>query len=110
MRNSYVTNWFFGIQYSLSPNWVVEGNYVGSVGHDLYAKFDVKRVTGDLLDGTLNRLNPSFGSINYAHAPFTSHYPGANFSVKKRFSHPGRSTVHGYARYSAGITWMKSID
>src|SRR6185369_16855123 len=102
MRNSYVPNWFFGIQYSLTENWMVEGNYVGSSGRKLYAKFDVNRVTGDLLDGTLNRLNPSFGSINYAHAPFTSHYEGGNFSVRKRFSR-GLS-------FEAAYTFGKAID
>ena len=102
MRNSYVENWFFGIQYSLAENWVVEGNYVGSGGRKLYAKFDVNRFNGDLLDGVTNRLNPSFGSINYAHAPFTSNYEGGNLSLKKRFSR-GLS-------FEAAYTFGKALD
>jgi hypothetical protein len=85
MRNSYSENFFFGIQYSPAQDWVMEGNYVGSAGHKLYAKFNVNRVNGDLLDGRLDRLNPSFANIAYAHAPFNSSYHGANFSVRKRF-------------------------
>ena len=104
MRNSYSMNFFFGVQYSLTENgdWAVEANYVGSAGRKLYAKFDVNRVNGDLFDGTLNRLNPSFGSIGYAMAPFTSSYEGGNASVKKRFSH-GLS-------FETAFTFGKAID
>lgn len=102
MRNSYVENWFFGIQRSFGQDWAVEANYVGSGGRKLYGKFNVNRVAGDLLDGKLNRLNPSFGAINYAMSPFTSSYEGGNFSVKKRLSH-GLS-------FDAAYTFGKAID
>jgi hypothetical protein len=97
-------NFFFGVQYSLTEtgDWAVEANYVGTAGRKLYAKFDVNRVNGDLFDGTLNRLNPSFGSIGYAMAPFTSSYEGGNASVKKRFSH-GLS-------FETAFTFGKAID
>ena len=102
MKNSYVENWFFGIQQSLGQNWALEGNYVGSGGRKLYGKFNVNRVNGDLLDGRLDRLNPSFGAINYAMAPFTSSYNGGNFSLKKRLGN-GLS-------FDAAYTFGKAID
>jgi len=80
----------------------VEANYVASAGRKLYGKFNVNRVAGDLLDGTLNRLNSSFGAINYAMSPFTSSSQGGNFSVKKRLSH-GLS-------FDAAYTFGKAID
>ncbi|HYP13864.1 MAG TPA: TonB-dependent receptor, partial [Bryobacteraceae bacterium] len=108
MRNSYTHNYFFGIQYSPSQDWVLEGNYVGSSGHKLYAKFNLNRVNGDLLDGRLDRLNPSFANIAYAHAPFNSSYNGANFSVKKRFgsglSFDAAYTVGKAIDYMSGFT------
>jgi hypothetical protein len=86
LRVQYSENWFFGIQYAFTNNWVVEGNYVGSGGHKLYQGYDVNRFDGDLLDGVLDRLNSSFGSIDYGQSNGASAYTGGNFSVKKRFS------------------------
>jgi len=43
-------------------------------------------VDGDLLDGTLDRLNSSFYGIDYGQSNGASTYTGGNFSVKKRFS------------------------
>jgi hypothetical protein len=86
LRVQYSENWFLGVQYAFSNNWVVEGNYVGSAGHKMYQGYDVNRVDGDLLDGTLDRLNSSFGGIDYGQSNGMSTYTGGNFSVKKRFS------------------------
>ena len=86
LRVQYSENWFIGIQYAFTNNWVVEGNYVGSGGHKLYQGYDVNRFDGDLLDGVLDRLNSSFGSIDYGQSNGASAYTGGNFSVKKRFS------------------------
>jgi hypothetical protein len=86
LRVQYSENWFVGVQYAFSNNWVVEGNYVGSAGHKMYQGYDVNRVDGDLLDGTLDRLNSSFGSMDYGQSNGMSTYTGGNFSVKKRFS------------------------
>jgi hypothetical protein len=86
LRVQYSENWFIGIQYAFTNNWVVEGNYVGSSGHKLYQSYDVNRVDGDLLDGTLDRLNSSFYGIDYGQSNGASTYTGGNFSVKKRFS------------------------
>lgn len=102
MRNSYSENFFFGVQYSPAQSWVMEGNYVGTAGHKLYAKFNVNRINGDLVDGRLDRSNPSFGNIAYAHAPFNSSYHGANFSVKRRFG--------GGLGLDAAYTMGKAID
>jgi hypothetical protein len=48
--------------------------------------YDVNRYAGDLLDGTLNRLNPSFADIQYGQARGSSFYNGFNASVRKRYS------------------------
>ncbi|HYP08710.1 MAG TPA: TonB-dependent receptor [Bryobacteraceae bacterium] len=114
MRNSYTHNYFFGIQHSFASNWMLEGNYVGSSGHKLYGKFNLNRVNGDLLDGRLDRRNPSFGAVNYAHAPFNSSYNGANFSVKKRFgaglSFDAAYTIGKAIDYLSGFTAGQPVD
>ncbi|MBZ5513453.1 MAG: TonB-dependent receptor [Acidobacteriia bacterium] len=86
LRTQYSENWFVGLQYAFTNNWTVEGNYVGSSGRKLYQGYDVNRFDGDLLDGTLDRLNPSFASIDYGQSNGKSYYHGANLTVKKRFS------------------------
>jgi hypothetical protein len=82
----YTYNYFFGIQHSFFGNWAVEANYVGSRAAKTYMGYDVNRYAGDLLDGVLNRLNPSFAGIDYGQARGSSFYNGANFSVRKRYT------------------------
>ena len=86
LRNQYAINWFFGIQYALGNEWALEANYVGSQGTKLYQNYEVNRFTGDLLDGRLDRLNSSFGSISYGQNNGKSYYHGGNLSIKKRFT------------------------
>ena len=56
---------------------------IESRGHDVMG-YDVNRYAGDLLDGTLNRINSSFAAIQYGQARGSSFYNGANVSVRKR--------------------------
>ena len=86
LKNQFAVNWFLGIQYALGNDWAVEANYVGSQGSKLYQNYEVNRFSGDLLDGRLDRLNPSFGSITYGQNNGKSYYHGGNVSVKKRFA------------------------
>ena len=86
LENAYTINWSFGIQYALTNNWVAEANYIGSTGRHLYAQDDVNRFAGDLIDGIRNRLNPSFGTIEYGQANGTSNYTGGTASLKRRYS------------------------
>jgi hypothetical protein len=85
MKTMYTYNYFFGIQHSFFGNWAFEANYVGSKGTKTLMGFDVNRYAGDLLDGTLNRINSSFAGIQYGQARGSSFYNGANLSVRKRY-------------------------
>jgi hypothetical protein len=102
MRAMYTFNYFFGIQHSFFGSWAVEANYVGSKGTKTYMNYDVNRYAGDLLDGTLNRINPSFADIQYGQARGGSFYNGGNASVRKRYGH-GLNLQVGY-------TYGKAID
>ena len=88
LRTNYSYNWFFGLQYGLGRDWVLQANYIGSSAHKLYSLYDVNRFNGDLLvnNGVLQRLNRSFGGITYVQNVFNSYYTGGTFAVKKRFS------------------------
>jgi hypothetical protein len=104
MRTSYTQNWFFGVQYSLAPTWTVEADYMGSLGRKLYARYDVNRFAGDLIqnNGVLTRLNTSFGPISYAQSNLNSEYNGGAISLQKRYS-------HGLV-FQAGYTFGRAID
>jgi len=85
MKTMYTYNYFFGIQRSFFGNWAFEANYVGSKGTKTLMGFDVNRYAGDLLDGTLNRIDSSFAGIQYGQARGSSFYNGTNLSVRKRY-------------------------
>ncbi len=87
-KAQYGQNWFFGLQYAFTENWVVEADYIGSVGRHLYDSPDVNRFNGDLIqnNGVLTRLNSSFGVIGYGQSRLNSAYHGATFSLTKRYS------------------------
>ena len=89
IKYAYAENWFFGIQYSPARDWVIEGDYVGSVGRHLYTVIDRNRFDGDLIQNqdTLHRLNPYFASVNYGDNSASSSYNGATVSLRKILSH-----------------------
>jgi hypothetical protein len=88
IKYAYAESWFLGVQYSPARDWVIEGDYVGSVGRHLYTVIDRNRFDGDLIQNknTLQRLNPYFASMNYGDNSAASSYNGATFSVRKIFS------------------------
>jgi hypothetical protein len=103
LRNSYTMNYFFGIQYALTSATTIEGNYVGNMGRKLYGKWNVNRFSGDLLaDNVLDRLNPSFGNIDYGQSNLNSSYNGGNFAIRQR-------ATHGLL-YQAAYTFGKALD
>jgi hypothetical protein len=86
-RDSYYHNWFTGMQVQLGANLAAEINYIGNVGRNLGHLVDYNTVEGDLLDGTLNRLNPAFGGINFRAMNAHSQYNGMQAQLSKRLSH-----------------------
>ncbi len=77
-----VEDWTFSIQQELPGHLTAELNYSGSAAHHLPVfNQDINRFAGDLIqnNGTLTRLNPNFGAINYATSDANSigHYGSA---------------------------------
>jgi hypothetical protein len=75
-------NWFLGAQRALGRFVVVEANYIGSRGGQMYYQLNINRYAGDLLDGRLDRIMPGFANVNYTQAIDKSSYDGFNFSVR----------------------------
>jgi len=104
VRSPYAYNWFWGLQYSLATDWMLEINYLGSAGHKLYGQPDINRSNGDLIrnNGRLTRLNSSFGVIEYGESNLNSAYHGGTASLKRRFSRQ--------LSFDAAYTFSKAID
>jgi hypothetical protein len=97
----YLDNWFLGVQRGLGRYVVVEANYIGSRGRNMYVKRDINRYNGDLLDGRLDRILPGFSSIGYTDATDKSHYNGIAFGVRV-----GRKDLNFGLAYTLG----KAVD
>jgi hypothetical protein len=78
----YLDNWFLGVQRGIGRHMVVEANYIGSRGGNMYTKRDINRFTGDLLDGRLDRILPGFSGIGYTDATDESHYHGLALGLR----------------------------
>ncbi|HUG52278.1 MAG TPA: carboxypeptidase regulatory-like domain-containing protein [Vicinamibacteria bacterium] len=78
----YLDNWFLGVQRGIGRHMVVEANYIGSRGGNMYTKWDINRFNGDLLDGRLDRILPGFSNINYTQAIDESRYNGLALGLR----------------------------
>ncbi|MFN8061551.1 MAG: carboxypeptidase regulatory-like domain-containing protein [Vicinamibacterales bacterium] len=85
-KDAFSYSWFTGVQYQLSRDWAAEANYVGSLGRNYGRLVDYNTVRGDLFDGRLDRLNPTFGGINFRAMLAHSEYHGGQFQLTKRYS------------------------
>ena len=101
MPTMRLDNWFLGVQHALGRYVVVEANYIGSRGGNMYYRWDINRYSGDLLDGTLNRIVPGFSAINYAQAIDKSRYNGFSLSARVQ-----RNDLNLGAAYTYG----KAVD
>ena len=130
LRDPYVGNWFFGIQRELRPKLILELNYVGTDGRNLFRAENVNRVPGARLpEGTcvndnfrrllcsqistktaanglkLNpdgRLNPNYGRLLVFENSASSIYHALQVSVSKKL---GRGS-----QFAGNYTYSHSID
>jgi carboxypeptidase family protein len=103
IKMAQVDNWTLSLQQQLASNLILELNYSASAGHHLPVQTDVNRFAGNIVqDGTLTRLNPSFGTLQYINTEVNSigHY----FSAMAT-----RRTAKGLTLQGV-YTWGKALD
>lgn len=110
----YAYNWFVGIQQLLPWGFVADASYIGTSGRrlmrvDAGGGENYNRFTGDLLDGRLNRLNPSFGAINLNESTISSRYDGMTVQLRRRFD-GGFALQAAYTLGKATDTAGVSVD
>ena len=97
----YLDNWFAGVQHAVGKNMVVEGDYIGSRGNNMYVRYDVNRFNGDLLDGRFDGIIPGVSQLLYGQALDKSHYNGVTAAARLN-----RADLQFGAAYTLG----KAID
>jgi hypothetical protein len=86
----YIYNWFAGVQRQLPGDFVLDVNYIGSASRNLLGgdgptSQNYNRFAGDLNDSVLNRLNPSFATIDLTESRIDASYHGLTTQVNRRF-------------------------
>lgn len=86
----YAYNWFAGVQRQLPWDFVLDVNYVGSASRNLLGgdgptSQNYNRFAGDLNDGVLNRLNPSFATIDLTESRIDASFQGLTTQLNRRY-------------------------
>ncbi len=103
LATTYVHSIFFGVQHEIWNDWLVEANYVSTLGRKLYAQEHYNRFAGDLIDGTLDTRNPLWlQNDDFLTASINQAYHSGQFSLNKRF--------RDGLGFRANYTWAKNID
>ena len=107
VETPYAYNWFVGVQRQLPWSFVVDASYIGTAGRKLMSVDagggeNYNRFTGDLLDGRLDRLNPSFASVSLNESRIASRYDGLTLELRRRYD-------SGFA-FQAAYTFGKATD
>lgn len=105
-----VQDWALGIQHSLSSSVTVEADYFGTSSSHLYFQTDSNRYAGDLIqhNGTLTRLNSSFGAVVYGQSIGIANAEVASFAISKRFSRGW--SVHAIYNLGKSLDYTSSND
>lgn len=98
----YNIHWFLGVQRRLPWQMAGEVNYIGNAGRKLLIRNEINRFSGDLADGRLDRVNPSFASITHGYNAVSSNYNALTAQLNRRFA-SGFSAQIAY-------TFSRSID
>ena len=105
-----VQNWSIGVQHSIGNSVVVEADYFGTSSTHLYFQTDSNRYAGDLIqhNGSLTRLNSSFGAVTYGQSIGIANAEVAAFAISKRFTRGW--SAHAIYNYGKALDYTSSND
>jgi len=88
LAEPYVENWFQGVQYELSQNWMIEADYLGNAARHLLWNRNINRFAGDLIQnkGSFTGFNQSFSNVSLLFSDGDSSYNAFSFHVRRRMA------------------------
>jgi outer membrane receptor protein involved in Fe transport len=95
---SNTLNYVIGVERRLFTRTVAGANYSGSYTWDGIIGTDLNRYAGDLLDGTLNRLNPSFGTMFYEFNANEIHYNALILTLRHEFGRGSMQSSYTFGK------------
>jgi hypothetical protein len=101
LAEPYVENWFQGIQYEFTPNWMMEVDYLGNTAHHLLWVRNINRFPGDLIEnaGSFTGFNPAFANITTMFSDANSSYNALVFHVRRRMANSfSIDAVYNYSK------------
>jgi hypothetical protein len=107
MVTPYYEQFHFGIQWGFSSGYMLETDYVGTMGHKLIGYRDINTFDGRVARGypgvrSTARINANIGADNYRNNDQASNYHALQVTAKKTYS-------RGMA-FNFNYTWSKAID
>jgi hypothetical protein len=113
-KMTQVVAWNLSVQQVLAKNLLLEVNYSATEAHHLPVfNPDVNRFSGDLIvnGGSLTRLNPNFGGIQYATSDGNSSGNYGSVSLRRRFS-AGLTfgAIYTYGKVTDTVSNAQSLD
>jgi len=103
----YLDNWFAGVQRGFGAHMVVEADYIGSRGNNMYVRYNVNRFNGDMFDGRFDGIIPGVSSLAFGQAIDKSHYHGVTLAFKTNYTDLNFGGAYTYGRaidFSSTIT------
>lgn len=86
IRAARAVNYTFGVERAISGSTVAGASYSGSRSWGGYVGSDFNRFAGDLFDGKLDRLNSSFGAMQWLFNGNDSSYNAMILTLRRRLS------------------------
>jgi hypothetical protein len=97
LRTPYAQNWYFGLQQTVTPNFLIEIGHSGSIGRQLLTRDVINRS----VDGA-PPLNSQIGQDTFISNGGNSSYLALEVGLRRRFSKG--------LQYQVSYTWSHAID
>jgi hypothetical protein len=99
----YYEQFHLGLQWEFLKGYMLESNYVGTMGHKLLGFRDINTFNGRTVSGLGSlRINNNIGQDNFRSNDYNSNYHGWQTTVRKRYS-------AGLA-FEFNYTWSRALD
>jgi hypothetical protein len=103
MVTPYYEQFHFGTQWAFHQGYMLETDYVGTLGHKLVAYRDINTFDGRTVAGLgSTRINPNLAADNYRSNDYSSNYHALQASVRKTYS--------SGLTFQTSYTWSKAMD